>query len=169
MKNIKALPEIEKICAGSGSISLVKLDVEQKRLRATNDHILAIVKCDPDPNDLSLSIDPKSFSAARSDYETDTISVNHSNTMAVDDKSYPGFDRVFLSTEPVFTITIDSDLLIKLANALDMESTQLTMHIRNPAQGIVCVASNGNYGMIMPINPLRANTKTFEPIPKRNG
>lgn len=121
---------------GRYSLNAVQLDVEKKRLLATDGHILASIPVVPAADDHSGLIPVDAFKAARrmqrETKQDAMIAVNGSVRLTAGnvqaefqkaDGTFPNWERVMMPAKGRCTIAFDVDLLVRLAKAIDTRDT----------------------------------------------
>lgn len=140
----------------------VRLDVEGKRLLATNGHALAIVPCEPEEGDVSGAVTVEALKAARKAGMVETrLACNGALEVpggasfprpSPEDAEFPKVDHVVHQGEPVFRVAINAESLAKLAQALGAVDGYVRLEFfgsRVPFR--VTTGKEGELGVIMPV------------------
>lgn len=152
------------------TLQAVKLDVEQKKLIATDGHILACIPAEVAADDHSalIALDVmKSLRAIKKQQKhgepqvttNGKITVESLNTRSefpLAEGSFPNYEAVKPKMEGPHTIGIDAALLLRLAQALSGDNTSKQARVKlwikdaNSAIGVQ-VNDAGAWGAIMPV------------------
>jgi hypothetical protein len=162
------------------TLNAVKLDVEHGRILATDGHILASVPAEFEPGDMSGLVPVDAIKAARATtraqkvapadirIEAERVKVTGLNTMTEFERpagNFPNVDAVFPKRgehkyfgQP--TITLDVDLLVRLADALGAKADKnhaatISLWVKDRSSAVAVRADNGPAGAIGMIMPIR--------------
>ena len=140
------------------------LDVEKKRLIATDGHICAIVPAELEEGDITGPITSEALKNARA---SKSKSIEAKGSLVLDNSAsyprepgikYPDVDRIRPTEEFKIVISLDAALLLRLAEAINdpeknyRKSQVVTLHISGPESTVQVTGNNPDaVGMIMPI------------------
>lgn len=157
------------------TLNAVKLDVQGKRIMATNGHILAIVPCEVETEDHSTLIPLETVAAVRAlqrraksvpvKVTTNGKIVAEGNGERLEHEpfvgAFPNVDIVVPKFEGPATISLSVDLLYRLAEALHAEGIgannpgHISLWIKDPQSAVLVKAVGskdvGAVGVIMPV------------------
>jgi len=155
-------------------LSNVHLDVEHKRLVATNGHSLAVNPVEVDDQDTSGPISPEAIKLARKSgrkWADRHILANGDLRVPLagvsldrpeDEREYPDFDQIVPRVDAENTpasIALDAKLLYELSQAICEDGNRVILWINPVKHGPIYVkpatVSSENYGVIMPVNDAR--------------
>lgn len=166
--------KVESACSIEESrytLQAVKLDVEKKRMLATDGHILAVVPVEVSPEDHTglISLDTmKALRDMQRSAKSVSVEVKVNSHITAEWQGqkiehypvtgqFPNCDAVIPKVEPQSTINLDIDLLMRLADAIKPRDTGkykkariLRLHIIDK-QSLVLVKANDTeaYGVIV--------------------
>lgn len=153
------------------TLQAVKLDVEHKRIMATDGHILAIVPCEVSPEDHSALISTeaiKQLRAMQKRAKSVPVQVRTNGKVTATGKGetaefelatgqFPNVDMVIPKHDGPATITLDVELLMRLAKAMNTKGSKLvvSLYVKDQVSGVLVKASGNTeaIGVIMPCRP----------------
>jgi hypothetical protein len=153
------------------TLQAVKLDVEHKRMMATDGHIGAIVPCEVEEGDQSAMLSLESIKQIRAmqrrskavpvTIKTNGKAIVTGNGETVEYELVPGqfpnLDMVMTKVEGAATITLDVALLLRLAQALNPVATTkkaiVSLWIKDPQSSFGVRSGSVGQGVMMPSRP----------------
>jgi DNA polymerase III sliding clamp (beta) subunit (PCNA family) len=157
------------------TLQAVKLDVENKRIMATDGHILAIVPCEVSPEDHSALISTEAIKQlramqkraksvpveVRTNGKVTATGVGETAEFDLATGQFPNVDMVVPKFDGPATISFDVELLMRLAKAMhtkDKSSPQFVSLYIKDTQSPILVKSHGNKEAVGVLMPCRTQT-----------
>ena len=174
--------KIESVASNQESrycLRAVQLDVEKKRIMATDGHILAIVPCEVDAEDHSALIGLDTVKSLRAMQKRSKVhgtsipvqirtngkitatAMGESAEFAVAEGRFPNVDMIVKEVEGPPTVSLSVELLYKLAEALHSNSIgssnpgHVSLWVKDASSAVVVKSTQsedkGAVGVIMPV------------------